>query len=156
MSQPTASAPKSSIGRARFGGGTAALVIEPLAVGLGISSCLGALYAWLGETGEEWMRFVIVAVVTLPVSVMLPWALLVDRSSLKGAIDRPEDSVEARWYSKAAEGTMHDVLITVGIGAALFSFTQLQVNRGVLLIVFGTLVMADFGVRYLLAKRADA
>ncbi len=51
---------------------------------------------------------------------------------------------------------MHDVLITVGIGAALFSFTQLQVNTGILLIVFGTLVMADFGVRYLLAKRADA
>ncbi|ERG64452.1 hypothetical protein L332_08315 [Agrococcus pavilionensis RW1] len=156
MSQPTASAPKSNIGRARFGGGTAALVIVSLVIGLAISSGLGALYAWLGETGEGWMRFAIVAIVTLPVSIMLPWALLVDRSSLEGAVDRPEDSVEARWYSKAAEGTMHDVLITVGIGAALFSFTQLQVDTGMLLIVFGTLVMADFGVRYQLAKRADA
>lgn len=156
MSDPTASAPKTTIGRARFGGGTAALVVVSLLSGLAISGGLGALYAWLGDTGEEWLRFTIVAVVTLPVSAMLPWALLVDRSSLKGSIERPEDSIESRWYAKAAEGTMHDVLITVGIGAALFSFTQLQVNTGILLMVLGTMVMADFGVRYQLAKRADA
>lgn len=156
MTEPTASAPQSNIGRARFGGGTATLVIVSLLIGLAISGGLGALYAWIGDTGEAWLRFAIVAIVTLPVSVMLPWALLVDRSSLKGATERPEDSIEARWYSKAAEGTMHDVLITVGIGAALFSFTQLQVNTGILLIVLGTLVMADFGVRYQLVKRADA
>ncbi|QUW18274.1 hypothetical protein [Agrococcus sp. Marseille-Q4369] len=156
MSDPTASAPQSTIGRARFGGGTSALVLVSLLIGLAISSGLGGLYAWIGETGEAWVRFAIVAVVTLPVSAMLPWALLVDRSSLKGSIERPEDSIESRWYAKAAEGTMHDVLITVGIGAALFSFTQLQVNTGILLIVLGTMVMADFGVRYQLAKRADA
>lgn len=156
MSDPAASAPKTNIGRARFGGGAAALVIVSLLIGLAISSGLGALFAWLGDTGEAWLRFAIVAFVTLPVSVMLPWALLVDRSSLKGAIERPEDSVESRWYARAAEGTMHDVLITVGIGAALFSITQLQVNTGMLLLVFGVLVMADFGVRYQLAKRADA
>jgi hypothetical protein len=156
VTEPSASAPQSLVGRPRFGGSAAALVIVSLLIGLAISSGLGALYAWIGDTGETWMRFAIVALVTLPVSVMVPWALLVDRSSVKGSIERPEDSVEARWYGKAAEGTMHDMLITVGIGAALFSFTQLQVNTGILLIVLGALLMADFGVRYQLAKRADA
>lgn len=102
MGDPTASAQQSTIGRARFSGGTAALVVLSLLVGLAISGGLGALYAWLGETGEAWIRFAIVAVVTLPVSAMLPWALLVDRSSLKGSIERPEDSIESRWYAKAA------------------------------------------------------
>lgn len=143
-------------GRPRFGGGSAALVIASVIVGAAIASGLGALFAWLGDVGSGELRFSVVAIATLPVAAALAWVVLVDRTSLPESTERPEDSVEAAWLDRAAQGAFLDVFVTVGVGAAAFSITGLQVESGMLLLALSVLMVADFAVRYLLAKRADS
>ncbi|WP_306234013.1 hypothetical protein [Agrococcus beijingensis] len=156
MNDTTASAPRTRLGRSRWGGGAAALVLGALLIALVLAGSMGALYAWLGESGGGRLRFAVMAAVTLPIGLALGWALLVDRSSVRGAAERPEESVESAWYQQAAEGTMRDMLITLGLGAAAFSITGLQVDSGMLLAGAVTLMMLSFLARYQLAKRADA
>ena len=156
MTGTTASVPRARLGRARFGGGPAALLIASALIGLGVAAGLGALFAWLGDSGEAWLRFVVMAVVSLPVAAALGWVLLVDRSSLADAIERPEDTVESAWMQRAAEGTVRDVFVTVSLGAAIFSITGLQLDTGLLLLGVAVLLVVDLGVRYLRVKRADA
>ncbi|MCR8670025.1 hypothetical protein [Agrococcus sp. HG114] len=156
MTDTRASAPRSSIGRSRFGGGGATLIIASLLLGLAVSSAMGGLYAWLGDTGDAWLRFSILAFVTLPVTASLGWVLLVDRSSVKDAVERPEDSVESRWFAKAAEGTMIDAFVVIGIGAAVFSFAEIELPVGLVLVAIDVLLLLDLGIRYLVAKLRSA
>lgn len=143
-------------GRARFGGGSAALIIASVIVGAAIASGLGALFAWLGDVGSAGLRFSVLTIAVLPGAAALAWAVLVDRASLPEATERPEDSVEAAWYDRAAQGAFLDVFVTVSVGAAAFSIAGLQVDSGMLLLAVSVLIVADFAVRYLLAKRADS
>ncbi|RWR18350.1 hypothetical protein D8Y24_11570 [Agrococcus lahaulensis] len=156
MNDAPAARTTSRFGRARFGGGTPALLAATLLGGAAIASALGALYAALGDQGDPWLRFVVMAVVTLPVAAALVWAASVDRSSLTDATERPEDSVESAWFDRAARGAFGDTFMTVGLAAAAFSITGLQVDTGLLLLALATLIGVDVAVRYLLAKRADA
>lgn len=159
MTDAPATRTNSRFGRARFGGGTPALVAATLLGGAAIASALGALYAALGEQGDQgdaWLRFSVMAVVTLPVAAALVWAASVDRSTLTDATERPEDSVESAWFDRAARGAFGDTFMTVGLAAAAFSITGLQVDTGLLLLGLATLIGVDVAVRYLLAKRADA
>lgn len=143
-------------GRARFGGGSAALILLSLSIGVALSAGLGALFSVVGESGAAGSRFAVMALVTLPAAAMLAWAVLVDRSSLPDAVERPEDSIEAAWYDRAARSAFLDVFVTVSLGAAVFSITGVQVDTGMLLLGLAVLIALDFAVRFLLAKRADA
>lgn len=144
-------------GRSRFGGGSLLLVLVSIGLGIVVSSGIG----WLAKASQPaqerpWLLFLAVAVVTLPVTTVGAWALLVDRSTLAGAIDEPEETVENRWYEKAATTTFHFLLATLGIGLAVFSFLRVDIAPPV--VVGGYLVVgiAVFAASYLIAKRRDS
>lgn len=137
-----------------MGGGTAVLLFSSLVIGAIVSGALGGLFAWLGGGGNFVLAFVVGAVVTLPISTVLGWAILVDRSTLAGAVDRPQDSIEAAWYEKAASGAFGDVLLVAALGAAAFGFTQIAASASAILLAVAVLAALDFGARYLWLKRS--
>ena len=113
---------RSKWGRARFGGGAPALLGASLMIGVLISAGCGTLFSWLRNDENPALEFAVMAAATLPVAAVLAWAVLVDRSSLAGAIDKPEDSVESSWYVKAASGAFTDILLVAGLSCAAVAF----------------------------------
>ena len=103
-------------GKARFGGGSAALLSISLGIGAIASAGLGWLFQLLGDAERPVLAFTLMAVSTLPVTTALGWAALVDRSTLMGAIEKPDDSIESVWYEKAAGGAFGDILLVGGLG----------------------------------------
>ena len=145
---------RSKWGRARFGGGAAALWSAALGIGVLCSAGLGWLFSRWGEGGSPLLDFTVMAAFTLPVTTAFGWGMLVDRSTLAGALDKPEDSVESAWYDKAASGTFTDILLVAGLGAAAFSFTRLEASAGLVLAGVVCFAMLDFAARYLWLKKA--
>lgn len=147
---------RSRWGRARFGGGSAALWGASLMIGVVISGCLGGLFVALNPTERPLLAFALVLAGTLPVAAAVGWVLLVDRSTIAGAIAKPEDSIESDWYEKAASGAFHDVLIVGGLGAAAFSLAQIEAPVGLVLAAAILFIMLDCAARYLWLKRSAA
>lgn len=147
---------RSRWGRSRLGGGTAALITASLAIGAAVSSGLGLLaQATLPDRGQPWLLFAVFAVVTLPVTSIGAWALLVDRSTITGAVDDPDESVENRWYERAATASFHVLLSTLGLGLTVFVFLRIDISPSVLTLCYLVIAMVAFGVNYLLTKRRD-
>lgn len=140
------------LGRARFGGGLAALVIGSLACGVVLAGGLGWLFSVLVTPESRVVGFVVFTAMTLPFLAMLGWALLVDRSTIAGALDRPEESIESVWYEKAASGAFGDILLVGGIGAVGFSVLQVEAPVMVILAAVLVFAMLDFAARYLWQK----
>jgi len=92
-------------------------------------------------------------VVTLPALVALMWVFLVDRDTLHGALDRPEESVEGAWYNRAAQGAFSDILLIVGLGTAFLAITGIRIDVLIALIGVLLVAMGSFGIRYLVARR---
>lgn len=147
---------RSRWGRPRFGGSSAMLLSASFLIGVLISASLGLLFVWLGDVERPPLAFVVMAIVTLPVAMTLGWAVLVDRSTLAGATDKPEDSIESAWYEKAASGAFGDVLMVGGLGTAGFTFLQLEAPVSLILLAVTLLAMLDFAARYLWLKRSAA
>jgi len=145
---------KSAWGRARFGGGSTTLLAASLTAGALVSACLGGLFLVLGNAQDPVLAFSVVAVVTLPVTAVLAWAVLVERSTLAGALEKPEDSIESAWYDRAAGGAFGDVLIVGGLGAGALAFTGTEAPLAWALSALVLFAMLDLAVRYLWLKRA--
>jgi hypothetical protein len=96
---------------------------------------------------------VVTGVTTLPVGAALGWAVLVDRTSITGAVERPEESVESRWLEQAAFGALFDGFAMIGLGAGAIAITGVEVAADVVLIALWVLLTVDVGVRYLVARR---
>ncbi|MFT4296684.1 MAG: hypothetical protein QM582_14865 [Micropruina sp.] len=129
------------------------LTVSLLLGGL-LAAGIGGLLATFGGQ-ENWLSgFVIGAVVTLPTASALAWAVLVDRSTLRGAVDRPEESVENTWYDQAASGAFNDLIMVIGLGAGAFSIFRVGIAASAVLMVLALLAAADFGLRYWVASRA--
>ncbi|GGJ67557.1 hypothetical protein ACX5K5_00635 [Glutamicibacter bergerei] len=146
---------KARWGRSRFGGSQATLISVSLLAGAVLSIAAGLLFATLNFPGNFVLATLIMAAGLLPVLSVGCWALLLDRSTLRGATKNPEISVESQWYDKAAVGVFQDVLLVCGLGAAVLSFIEVQASIGLILAGVVGLAMADFGVRYWLIKRAE-
>lgn len=142
-------------GRARFGGGTAALIGVSLGSGALLSAAAGGTFAALGGSEQPALALAVVFICTLPVTAALCWAILVDRSSVKGAIERPDDSIESAWYGKAASGTFGDVLLVGGLGATAFAFVKIEAQVSWVLAAVVLFAMLDFTVRFLWVKRTS-
>ena len=144
-------------GRSRFGGGGATLGAVSLGLGVVFSSGLGWL-AWIAQPAQPrpLLLFIVVAVTTLPITTVGVWALLVDRSTVTGAIDDPDETVENRWYETAATASFHALLATLGLGLALFSLLPIDVAPAAVIGGYLGLGIAVFAVRYLVAKRKDS
>ncbi len=52
------------------------------------------------NTMNEWLRALLIGVCVAPASIALVWAVVVDRSTVPGAIPNPEHSVEFTWYDQ--------------------------------------------------------
>lgn len=142
-----------TIGRSRFGGNSIALVTGSILIGAVASSAIGFAGASMRDDAFLLSFFVFLAC-TLPVTSMLGWVILVDRSTIAGTVDKPEDSVETHWYNEATKGAFQDTMFTLGITTFVLAITQFEVGGLNLGLGFLMLMMFDFLIRFQLAKRA--
>ena len=149
---------RSKWGRSRFGGSPTTLIVTSLAIG----TVLALITAWLisltkpNYQGPGWLIYVICMVVLLPVAAAAAWALLVNRSTLAGAPDDPDSSVEAGWYNKAATGAFHTLISSLGIGVLVFSLVDIEISTSILLIIYCGIAVIAFAVSYLRVMKADS
>src|SRR5690606_20913737 len=47
---------------------------------------------------------------------------IVDRTTLRGAVEKPDQTVEARWMASAQSGALTDLVTVVGITVAVLAF----------------------------------
>lgn len=140
-------------GRLRGGSSTPAMAIA-IPAGLVLAVLVGVIAAAMWDAPTPPVVVGIgFTVVTLPALVGLVWVFLVDRNTLRGAIDRPEESVEGAWYDKAAQGAFSDILLVVGLGTAFLAITGIRIDVLIALIGVLLVAMGSFSVRYLVARR---
>ncbi|WP_218220011.1 hypothetical protein [Nesterenkonia sp. Act20] len=147
---------RSRWGRSRFGGSSAVLVSVSLGIGAAISAAAGALFVTLSDSERPILAFALMVTLTLPTAAALGWALLVDRATLIGAADKPEDSIESTWYDKAASGAFGDILLVGGLGAGGFALTWIEGPLTWALSGLVLFAMLDFAARYQWLKKAAA
>ncbi len=154
MSIQTTTDSRSRWGRIRFAGGRIPAMSVAIPAGLMLATGVGALTLWTGiARGEQ--AFLIAGVFALVTSgafTGLVWALIVDRSSLRGALDQPDDSVESTWLDTAVAGAFRDTILLTGLGLATLAITGIDIDAvwaltGVLVIAFSSTF-----ARYLVAK----
>lgn len=126
----------------------------PLGIVVGITG--GWLSATIGVTGPNPTLgfWVFASCLTMP-AIALVFALIVDRSTLQGATERTEDSIESRWYDKAASGSFTDLILVLGLTSLALAFVPRDVPVDLKLVlpaIIGVCVI-PFGVRYLLLRR---
>lgn len=148
----------SSSTRSRWGATKAgrrglALWAPALAIGVLTAGVVGGLTFTFSPSPTPGMLAVVTAVTTLPVAVALGWAILVARSSITGAVERPEESVESRWLERASVGALMDGFAMIGLSAGAIAITQVQVSAHLVLMALWVLLSADLGLRYLILRR---
>lgn len=142
-------------GRATVAGGRFPAMTVAAPGGVLISALLGWLAASLGVGGTSPILTGAVFALCLSFpSTMLVYVLLVDRSTLAGATERPEESVESGWYDKAAAGAVTDVVLVAGVTATVLAFipTKFAVDPGLLLSGVVGLAFVSVAIRYLLQR----
>ncbi|MDQ1125999.1 hypothetical protein QE428_001032 [Microbacterium sp. SORGH_AS 505] len=153
MSHATQDQDRTRWGRLRGGSRIPAMTIA-MPVGLVLAAVVGVIAAVMWDAPTPPVVVGIgFTVVTLPALVALAWVFLVDRSTLRGALDRPEESVEGAWYNRAAQGAFSDILLIVGLGTAFLAITGIRIDVLIALIGVLLVAMGSFGIRYLIAQR---
>ncbi|MFC6147093.1 hypothetical protein [Corynebacterium nasicanis] len=146
----------SRFGRARFGGGPVTLLLTTLLLGLVLAALIGALGTVINSQDSTWLVASVFALTSLPVTLALTWVLLVDRSTLTGALDNPEDSVESHWLNRAARGAFFDIMTVAGLGIIAFLLAESlgwSLNGSGTLLLLLLLGWFDFGLRYWVQQR---
>ena len=141
-------------GRTRFGGRHSALLVA-VPFGIVLAAAAGALAGWAaGAAGGD----VLLVAAVFALAMALPmisavWVVVVDRSTLRGALDRPEESIESSWLDKASQGAFNDTLLLAGLGTAALFVSRTEVPGSYTLLTVVVVMMASFGIRYLVARR---
>lgn len=125
-----------------------------MGIGVVVSAVMAGLALMVSSSPEPGLLAVVTAAVVLPVGVALGWGIMVDRSSISGAVDRPEESVESRWWDQAASGALMDGFAMIGLGAGAIALTGVEVAADTVLMALWVLLSVDVGIRYLVARRA--
>lgn len=141
-----ATAQRTRWGRARFGGGTGALLMLSMLCAALLAAAAGALFGWLVASTTQILGSILFACMVWPATSTLAWVCFVDVTSLRGA-------VENHWYDKAASATFTALLLVLGIGGVIFTFASIEANIGPTLVAVIILVMADFALRYRMLSR---
>ncbi|RCK61304.1 hypothetical protein [Microbacterium sorbitolivorans] len=123
--------------------------------GLLLAIGVGAL-TLLTDVAEGEQALIVAAVFALVMSwgfIGLIWAMIVDRSTLRDAIDRPDESVESKWLDAAMSGALRDTVMLTGLTLAVVSIAGIALDGTWALI--GVIWIAFFStfVRYLMAKK---
>lgn len=144
---------QSTIGRSRLGGGTGALLAGSLAIGIAITAALIASFAMVNPDADLAIATFAFAVSCLPIASAGGWALLVDRSTIRGATPRPEDSVESQWLEKSSAAAFRDVLILTGVASAVFAFADIDISAVAVCVSIWILAQLDCAVRYAITRK---
>lgn len=105
------------------------------------------------NTMNAWLRALLIGVCVAPAAITLVWTVVVDRSTIPGALPHPEHSVECTWYDQAAKDSFHLLLAGTGLGAALTSFWLPPMVSWTLIAVFAFAALV-FAVSYLVLKES--
>ncbi|MGM1029706.1 MAG: hypothetical protein ACQEWM_07505 [Actinomycetota bacterium] len=141
-------------GRARIGGRRHSALLIAVPIGIVLALGVGALAAWFGAAGRDPLAGAVAfALATVWPLVALAWILVVDRTTIRGALDRPEESVESAWIDAASQGAFRDTLGIAGLGAAALFVSGAEVPGSFALLAVVVVMMASFGIRYLVARR---
>ncbi|GAA2025884.1 hypothetical protein GCM10009720_01920 [Yaniella flava] len=142
-------------GRTRFASGRFPALALAIPLGLVLAVGAGAITLWAGVARGELALLIaaVFAVIMAPGLAGLVWALVVDRSTIKGAIDKPEESVESKWLNSAMSGALSDTVTVTGLGLATIAITGFDFD--VLWALTGVLLIAIFStfVRYVMAMK---
>ena len=143
-------------GRTKIGSGRVPAMAIATPSGLVLGFLLSLVAAWAGITGPYPVVGVTVFTLCLAVpATMLVWVLVLDRSTLQGAAEQPEESIESRWYTRAAAGAQTDVILLAGL--AVLVLTLLPGGAGIdARVVLGGVIGASFlsfSIRYQVLRR---
>ncbi len=143
-------------GRARFGAGRVPALAVAVPGGLVLGAAGGCLAVAAGIAGSQPVAVFLVfwSCLTVP-AVLLVYLAVVDRSTIEGGVERPDDSIEAGWYDKAASRALTDLILVLGITTVVLSFlpADIQVDLNLVLPAVVVFCAVSVGVRYLLLKR---
>lgn len=142
-------------GRTRFGNRNIPATAIAIPTGLLLSAGVGALTRWTGVAQGD-HALLIAAVFALCMSwgfMGLVWALIVDRATLLGSINNPDESIESKWLDAAMAGALRDTIMLTGFCLAILAITDAKFDAEWSLI--GVILIAVFStsVRYLMAKK---
>lgn len=142
-------------GRLRFAGGRIPALAVAIPVGLILAVGVGALTLATGVSRSE-DALLIAGVFALVMSwglIGLVWAIIVDRSTLRGALPKPEESVEATWLDTAMSGAFGDTIMLTGFTVVFLAITGVELDA--MWALLGVLCVAFFSafVRYLIVKK---
>ncbi|MCQ2001041.1 hypothetical protein [Arthrobacter zhaoxinii] len=143
-------------GYAKFGTGRVPALAIAVPGGLALGAAGGLLAILAGAAGSHpvpgfWVFAVCLA---MPAAVLM-YLVVVDRDTLDGALERPDDSVESGWYDKAAAGSFTDLVLVLGIAATVLAFIPRDFPVDLKLALPAVLVLcfASFGIRYVVLRR---
>ncbi len=143
-------------GRMKFGSGRVSAMAIAIPSGVTLGAVVGLLSVLIGLTGPHPVLGGVVFALCLTVpATLLVYILVVDRNTLDGAAERPDDSIESRWYERAAAGAFTDIILVIGVGATVLAFisTDFFVDLKLVLPAVIGVCFASFGIRYLLLRR---
>ena len=140
-------------GATRSGRRGLALWAPSLVIGLAVAAVLGGIAWAVNPAPNPALLGIVIAAASLPIGTVLGWVLLVDRTSLEGAVARPEESVESVWLDRAMAGALPDAMAAIGLAAGAIAVSGKDVPAGAVLIVLWFLVALDVAARYLLLRR---
>lgn len=141
-------------GRSRFGGGALGLWVPAILIGAAASGALSWAGAYLIERENPQLFFFIFLACSLPIMTVMGWAIMVDRSTIRGAARNPEGSIESIWLDRAQSRAFSDLMIAIGLTTGVSAFMDIEMQISTVGLALIILMIVDVAVRYLLLKRA--
>lgn len=144
-------------GVAKFGSRKHSALTVSLPGGIALAVCISAVGTALAPNFERltWAAtFAVMLACVLTPSVMGIWLAVVDRDTIRGANQSPEDNVENTWFTNAAATAASFTLGAAGVGSAIagFAFPDASAVSLTLLGVCYFMIIA-FAVAYLWEKK---
>ncbi|MFH0411431.1 hypothetical protein ACG98H_06070 [Corynebacterium sp. L4756] len=148
---------RSRFGRSKYGGTSTALMVGSFAAGLVVSVAIATVLWAIIQPPESTALYLGVFTLCLfPVAMAASWAFLVDRNTIRGATENPENSIESTWYDNAAQSTFHIILVAIGALGVASVFTDIRVTLGTVAIASYVFILVTFAASYQLFKRRDS
>ncbi len=131
-----------------------------IVAGLVGGALVGLIYWLLNRSDPQaWMVALAIGAASIPFGFGLGLVFLVDRNTLKGAVPRPEESVEALWFTEAGYWAFLVVMTAIslfGMAATMLpSLRDMHFHQQWLWVIV-VLGWASLGVSYLIIKRRES
>lgn len=132
----------------------ASAYVKMAVVGLG-AACLISALAMVFRQDNPWLTFAVFAGCTIGPCLALSWFVFVSKYTVIPDKHAAE-SVESRWYERAASGAFHDMLLACGLGLTVLSVTRMDFTASNALMFVLILCGVDTLVRYRVISRREA